>query len=222
MSRLLGLLLIPVLLLAADPYDTWAQGRPAEAMPGLIANAQAEQRWDAWLDAGLAAAASSDRGRAIACLARAHNLAPERAEPRDALRVLAAPLPTTWCERAGPLIIPGVGWGGIVILGLAGLALGCAMVLRRGWLMTAGLMGLILALPGVIAPWLDGRSSWEATVRDTQALDSTGTPQHALGAGSLLQRAATGTWANRILVHLDDGSLAYVAATDVDPTQLVP
>lgn len=217
--RWICLLVLAGLAQAADPYATWAQGRPAEALPALIASARADQRWDAWLDAGLAAAAAADRGRAIACLARAHMLAPERGEPRDALHVLAAPLPTTWCERAGPLLIPGSSWSGLAILGLAGLALGSAIaVRRRGWLITLGLVGLFLAAPGVIAPWLDGRRLWEATVRDTQVLDSTGSPQRALAAGSLVQRASTDVWAERALVRLDDGTLGYIAVTDLDPT----
>lgn len=222
--RWMALLLGAALAMAADPYAAWAQGRPAEAVQGLIAIANAEQRWDAWLDAGLAAAAADDRGRAVACLVQAHGLAPERAQPRDALRALAAPLPTTWCERAGPLVIPGTGWSGVVILGVAGLAIGAAAGLRRsrGWLLTLGIGGMLVATPGLLATWLDGRITWVATVRDTQALDSTGTPQRALATGTLLQRAATATWSNRVLIRFDDGSLAYVAEVDLDPGQLAP
>jgi hypothetical protein len=217
MSRLLLLLLALGALGAADPYDVWAQGRPHEALQPLIAAAQGSDRWDAWLDAGLAAAAASERGMAVACLAAAHNRAPERSEPREALRALGSPLPSSWCERAGPIAVPGIGWSGVILLGCAGLAFGGAISLRRGRgvYLLLGCVFSLVAAPGVAATWLDGRTTWVATVHDSAALDSTGTPLRALPAGSLLEQAGDEVWAGRRLVRLGDGSLAYVATSDL-------
>ncbi|MCK6491694.1 MAG: hypothetical protein L6R48_25900 [Planctomycetes bacterium] len=207
------------LLAAADPYDAWSQGRPAEAVAPLVAAARADGRWDSWLDAGLAAAAASDYGRAIACLAEANRAAPERSEPRDALRALGAALPLTYSERVGPIALPGVGWAGVALLGAAGLALGGAWALRRGRgaVLTAGVAAVVVAVPGVVAPWLDARVHWVATVRATHALDSTGAPLRALPAGTLLVHPPAAAWSGRVLVRLGDGSLAFVPAADLDP-----
>lgn len=220
MSRiLLALLLAATALLAADPYDAWAQGRPAEAVRPLVELAQQGGRWDAWLDAGLAAAAAGDRGLAVGCLVAAHNRAPEQAAPREALRVLGTALPTSWCERAGPVGLPGMGWNGVIVLTVAGLALGAAAAMRRGRgvCLLLGIVAVLAALPGVAATWMDARRTWLATVRDSAALDSTGTPLRALPAGSLLELASDEIWAGRQLVRLGDGSLAYVARVDVTP-----
>lgn len=222
MSRVLrccAALLCAAVMAAADPYDAWAQGRPAEAMQALLAQARSTARWDLWLDAGLAAAAAGDRGLAVACLAEAMNRAPERSEPRTALRTLGHELPASFSERAGPVGRPGQGWTAVCLLAAAGLAIGVAMMTRRrrsAWLAAAGI-ATALAAPGQAATFVDGRTTWMGTLRDSAALDSTGTPLRALPAGSLLQRAADGTWAGRILVRMDDGSLAYVAQADVTP-----
>lgn len=216
MRRLLLLLLAGcTLLTAADPYAAWAQGRPAESVPALIA--AAGERWDGWFDAGLAAAAAGDRGRAVACLARAHDLAPERPEPRDALRALAAPLPATWCERAGPFAAPGQGPLGAALAALAGLCLGGAGLLRRGRQATLALgAALLLAVaPGALALWLDGRTAWTANVRDTSLLDSAGNPLRDLPAGTLLERLPQPAWNGRVVVRMPDGGSAFLATADL-------
>ena len=213
------LVAMAAVLFAADPYDAWAQGRPADALPGLLETAHATQRWDAWLDAGLAAAATGDRGRAVDCLARAHGLAPERPESGEALRALGVNLEQTWSERAGPLAWPGTGWTAVGLLGFAGLALGWGVAGRkgRGWALASAGVAVFLAAPGVGAAWWDGRTEWVGVVRDTQALDSTGTPRQALAAGTLVVREPAPVWAGRVLVRLGDGSRAYVVETDVTP-----
>lgn len=219
MRALLVLACLLPLLTAGDPYDAWAQGRPQEAVQPLLAEARAGGRWDVWFDAGLAAAAASDRGTAVACLAQAMRLAPERPEPREALRSLDVALPTGWGDRAGPLALPGSGWSGVILLGAAGLLLGLALTLRRGRVACLALAGMavFVALPGQAAGWLDGRRTWLGTVRDCSALDSTGTPLRALPAGSLVEQAADGLWAGRVLVRLGDGTMAYLAHSDVTP-----
>ncbi len=217
--QLLPLLLLSVGLAAADPYDAWAQGRPGEAVAPLLAVARDSDRWDAWLDAGLAAAAADQRGPALACLARAHHLAPERAEPRDAMRALGADLPTTWCERAGPIGLPGTGWSGVALCALAGLLLGGCWLLRRGRLLAAfaGASLLVVSAPGLAAMWLDRGQERLCAVRDTHALDSTGSPQQAIAAGTMLLRSGDTVWAQRVLVRLPDGSQAWVAQADITP-----
>ena len=215
-------LLLPLLLAglaAADPYAVWAQGRPGEAVAPLLQAARDSGRWDAWLDAGLAAAAAGQRGPALACLARAHHLAPERAEPREALRTLGTDLPTTWCERAGPIGLPGTGWSAVALCGVAGLLLGGCWLLRRGRLLAALAGGglLLVVAPGQAAMWLDRSHERLCAVRDTHALDSTGTPQQAIAEGTLLIRSSAEEWAQRVLVRLPDGSQAWVAQADVTP-----
>ena len=214
--KALPLLLIVSLLSSADPYADWSQGRPAEAVAPLISQAQFTGRWDAWLDAGLAAAAANRRGDALACLALEHNAAPERREPRDGLRLLGAPLPTTWCERAGPIGLPGYGWAGVVLLAVAGLALGTGVARRRTWLLVGGGLLIVVAAPGVIAMHLDGAQPWVCAVRDTQALDSTGAPLRSVPEGTLL-RSSGRTWNQRSAVALPDGQACWVPTVDLTP-----
>ncbi len=218
MIRLLLLVLMFAGAGAADPYAAWVQGRPAEAMAPLVAAAEANGRWDAWLDAGLAAAAAGRRGEALASLTEAHRLAPEHSEPRNAMRALGTALPTTWCERAGPLAIPGTGWIGIIVLLVAGCCLGagCARGRARWPLLGGGTLLLFLALPGAVAPHLDRAAGWCATVRDTAVMDSAGVPGRALPEGSLLRRAGS-AWGERSLVLLPDGTHGWVADSDLRP-----
>lgn len=212
---LLGLLLGTGV--AEDPYETWAQGRPAEALPTLIA--QAGDHWDRWQDAGLAAAAAGDQGRAVACLARAMTLAPEEADPRRALRALGVECPPSWHERAGPLGLPGRGWSGVVLLALAGVALGWAAVGRRHR-RSAGFLGaalVVVILPGQLASVVDGQHHWAATVRPTHLLDHAGVPLAPLAAGTLLRLPDRAGWSGRVVVALPDGREGFLAAADVNP-----
>jgi hypothetical protein len=216
--RLLLLVMLIAGAAAADPYDAWVQGRPAEALAPLIAAAQASGRWDAWLDAGLAAAAADQRGEALACLAQAHRRAPERSEPLNAMRALGAAVPTTWCERAGPLAIPGAGWTGIIVLLATGVCLGAGGARGRArWpLLAGGTLLLFIALPGAVAPHIDRAAGLCATVRDTAVMDSAGVPGRALPAGSLVRRTGS-AWADRSLVQLPDGSHGWLADSDLRP-----
>ncbi len=220
--RSLLLMMCSVCVSAADPYDAWAQGRPNEAVAPLIATAIATDRWDAWLDAGLAAAAARRNGPALACLAAAHQRAPERSEPRDGMRALGAALPTTWCERVGPIGVPGMGWCGVTLLAVAGLLLGGAWMLQRGrgWALTIAGLLILACAPGVVAMHLDRAHHWVCTVRETQALDSSGTPQRALAEGTLLQCDTTRSFGHRTLIRLSDGSEALVATVDLDPESM--
>jgi hypothetical protein len=200
-----------------DPYGPWSQGRPGESLDLLLSRAKATDRWDAWYDAGLAAAAAGDKGQAVSCLVAAHHRNPVATEPRAALRALDVPLPATWVERAGPIAIPGSGWAGVALLGVAGLALGYGAVRwKRRRLVLAGLAVGMIAAPGVIAVLRDAEVPWAAVVHDTQALDSTGTPIKPLPAGTLVQKEQDATWAGRTVVRLLDGQVVLVAAADTD------
>lgn len=66
-------------------HTAWQQGRPSEALPSLIAQAQASQRWDDYYDCGICALAVEDEGRAIVALLTAHRLAPDEDRPRGAV-----------------------------------------------------------------------------------------------------------------------------------------
>ena len=200
-----------------DPYGPWSQGRPSESLDLLLSRAKATDRWDAWYDAGLAAAAAGDKGQAVSCLVAAHHRNPVAAEPRAALRALDVPLPATWIERAGPIGIPGSGWAGVALLGVAGLALGYGAVRwKRRRLILAGLAVGMIAAPGVIAVLRDAEVPWAAVVHDTQALDSTGAPLKPLPAGTLVQKEQDATWAGRSVVRLLDGQVVLVASADTE------
>ncbi len=204
----------------ADPYAPWSQGRPGESLDLLLGRARSTDRWDAWYDAGLAAAAAGDKGQAVSYLVTAHQRNPAAAQPRDALRALEVPLPTTWLERAGPLGIPGSGWAGVALMGVAGLALGYGLVRlrrtpgRRGAVIVGAFGLAAIAAPGVIATLSDAEVPWITVVHDTQALDSTGAPIKALPAGTLVRREPGDAWAGRAPVRLDDGKVVLIALRD--------
>ena len=199
----------------SDPYTPWSQGRPGESLDLLLGRARTTDRWDAWYDAGLAAAAAGDKGQAVSCLVAAHRRNPAASEPREALRALDVPLPATWVERAGPFGIPGTGWIGVALLGVAGLALGYGVVRRRrGGLILAGFALMGAAAPGVVAVLRDAEVPWAAVVHDTQALDSTGAPIRALPAGTLVRKEQDEPWAGRSVVRLLDGQVVLVASAD--------
>ncbi len=214
-----GLLLLLVVASARgadDPYQLWSHGRPQEAIPALLLRAQDSDRWDAWLDLGLAAAAAGDRGRAAVWLVAARARAPERDEPRAALRALGAELPPSWHSRCGPLAWPGSGWPGVAVLGLIGIALGYAALARHG--RAAGLLvaflGAVVVAPGLCARILDGRLALVAVVRDTQLLDSTGSPAGAVGGGTVAVQESETPWSGRLRVALADGRRGYLAISD--------
>ncbi len=219
-ALLLALLLgaLAPLVGADDPYAVWSAGHPAAAIPALYATAQASGRWDAWLDLGLAAAAAEDRPRAAAWLAEAARRAPERREPREALRALdpAQGVALSWSERLGPLTWPGTGWTAVTLLAAAGLALGLALAgrRRRGTVAFIGCAALVAVSPGQIAQLHDARHELFATVRDSHLLDSAGNPGDALPAGTVAEREAQPLWAGRVLVHLADGRRGYLAIVD--------
>ena len=214
------ILFLPALLwplfAADDPYAAWGHGRPQDAIAALHARAENEQRWDAWLDAGLAAAAANRHGEAIAWTLTAHQMAPERSEPRQALRALNVTLPVGWVDRLGPLILPGQGWVGIILLCLGAACLGyslCTNRQRTGTLITGCLL-LLIALPGRIAIDHDQTRSLISAVRDTLLYDSAGKPMTAIASGSILYRDQTDAWADRILVVLNDGTRGFVPVVD--------
>jgi hypothetical protein len=201
---------------AEDPYQLWSHGRPQEAIPALLVQAQDSDRWDAWLDLGLAAAAAGDRGRAAAWLVAAHARAPERDEPRAALRALGSELPPSWFARCGPLAWPGCGWSAVALLGLSGSALGFALAAKRGRAvgLVVALLGALAVAPGLCARLLDGRLALVAVVHDTQLLDSTGSPTGAVSGGTVAVQDSQTPWSGRWRVTLPDGRRGYLAISD--------
>lgn len=201
----------------ADLYGPWSQGRPAESLDLLLGRAKATDRWDAWYDAGLAAAAAGDKGQAVSCLVAAHVRNPAAAAPRDALRALDVPLPITWVERAGPFGVPGSGWAGVVLFALAGGLIGYgAFRWQKKGVFIAGAGVALLAAPGVFAALRDAEVPWAAVVHDTQALDSTGAPLRSLPAGTLVRQEQSEPWAGRTVVRLLDGQVVMVAQGDAE------
>jgi hypothetical protein len=201
---------------AEDPYQLWSHGRPHDAIPALLLQAQSSDRWDAWLDLGLAAAAAGERGRAAVWLVAARARAPERDEPRAALRALGAELPPTWYSRCGPLAWPGCGWPGVALLGLIGTALGYAAVARAGRALAllVALLGALVVAPGLCARILDGRLALVAVVRDTELLDSTGSPTGAVAGGTVAVQESQTPWSGRLRVALADGRRGYLEIAD--------
>ncbi|HYE06627.1 MAG TPA: hypothetical protein VEL07_14010 [Planctomycetota bacterium] len=200
---------------AEDAYAAWERGDPAASLAALSERAHATDRWDAWLDAGLAAAAAGERGQAAAALLAAHRRAPERAEPRQALAAIGATLPPGWLDRLGPIAWPGLGWSGAALATLAGLALAFGAARRRGRWIAIGVLAALAAAPGQIASWRDRRVPLAAIVADTHLYDSAGAAGAALGAGTLVERDAHQPWAGRRLVRTPDGAKGYVAAADL-------
>lgn len=201
---------------ADDPYAAWGHGRPQDAIASLHQQAIASDRWEAWLDLGLAALAAKRDGDGTAWLLAAHQRAPERPEPRQALRVLGLTPPIGWLDRLGPLAVPGLGWGGLVLITLAGLLLGyglCAPRRRPGMvLIGAGL--LLVTLPGRIAWEHDQGRLLVTAVRDSQLYDSAGRPIAAIAAGTLLEQESAEVWAERILVHDAQGRRGHLPLAD--------
>lgn len=200
---------------ADDPYAAWGHGRPQDAIAGLYERAQQSNRWDDWCDLGLAALAADRQGDGTAWLVNAHRLAPEQRAPRQALRATDVTLPNGWLDTLGPLALPGLGWSGLVLLCLGGLALGYAVVARRR--MPPALIGvglLLIALPGRVAYDHDRGRLLVATVRDSQLYDSAGRPIGAVPEGTVLEQESTQVWAERILVHDQQGRRGHLPLAD--------
>ena len=201
---------------ADDPYAAWGHGRPQDAIAPLHQRASASDRWDAWLDLGLAAIAAGRRNDGTAWLLAAHRRAPERSEPRQALRTLDVVPPVGWLDRLGPLALPGTGWTGLTLITLAGALLGYGLGARR-WRMQALLIGAglaLIALPGRIAWEHDQGRLLVATVRDSQLYDSAGRPIAAIAAGTVLEQETAEVWAERILVHDGEGRRGHLPVAD--------
>lgn len=201
---------------ADDPYATWGHGRPQDAIAGLYERATTSDRWDAWFDLGLAALAAGREGEGTAWLLAAHRRAPERAEPRQALRAIEVTPPSGWLDRLGPLASPGLGWSGLALLTLAGLTIGYGLCARRQRLaaLLIGATLLLLALPGRVAWEHDRGRLLVAAVRDSQLYDSAGRPITAIPAGTVLEQESTDVWAERILVHDAQGNRGHLPVAD--------
>ena len=201
-----------------DPYAAWAQGRPQEAITALGAVARTTNRWDAWMDLGLAHANAGETGKAAAAFIVAHRSAAERPEPVAALRSLGATPPVTWIERLGPAALPGVGWQGVGLGILAGLGLGWAALgtRRRTAAAVIGTIALVGVLPGQIALRLDSAEPWAATLHESRLYDSAGNPGNPLPAATLVWRLGE-AWSGRIPIELTDGRRGFVPAGDLGP-----
>lgn len=214
--RIIAATLIVCCVSAEDPYQTWAQGRPAEALPGLLAAAQASDApWQRWYDLGLAAHAAGQPGLAVAALLTAQQRAPWASEPRLALRQTGTPLPAAAMDVLGPLPALALSWPGLVLAGTAGALLGWALYRRRvlpG--LGAGLLLLLLA-PGLVLACWPG-PAWCTVLGDSTLVDSTGAPQRGgeLAPGTLLRREPREPWAGRVLVTTPDGRSGWVAESD--------
>ncbi len=205
-------------LLPAATDDAWAQGRPAETLPALVAEAERTATWHAWQDAALCAAAAGERGQAAAYLMEARRRAPGRDEPRQAMAVLGIAGPVLLTDRIGPIAIPGSGWAGVAVLLIAGLAIGAWIMPWRGprqvWLPVVAVVALLLAGPGVVAAWIDAADRHAATIHDTQLLDATGAPVTALTAGTVVEVVGP-AWSHRLPVRLEDGRSGFIPAGDL-------
>lgn len=201
---------------ADDPYAAWGHGRPQDAIVSLHQQAVASDRWDAWFDLGLAALAAGRQGDGIAWLLAAHQRAPERPEPRQALRAIQVTPPSGWLDRLGPVAIPGLGWGGVVLITLGGLLLGYGICARRRrpTMLLIGTGLLLVTAPGRIAWEHDQGRLLVAAVRDSQLYDSAGRPIVAIPAGTVLEQESPEVWAERILVHDAQGNRGHLPLAD--------
>ena len=199
-----------------DPYAAWGHGRPQDAIAELHRQATTSNRWDAWFDLGLAACAAGRQGDGAAWLVTAHRLAPERLEPRQALRAAQVNLPLGWLDRLGPLALPGLGWLGLTCIALGGITLGfaCAIRGRRTMPVLIGGALLLSALPGRIAWEHDHARQLVVTVRNSQLYDSSGHPIAAIAAATVLEQESLTAWAERILVHDEAGQRGHLPLAD--------
>ncbi len=228
LPRLMILLLLTASATAAarsDPienaYAAISQGRPAEAITSLHAHARDSQAWDRWYDCANAAWAAGRPGHAAAWFLHAATLAPAEPAPRAALAAMDIEPPPTWIGRMGLLGLLLRGVAGLGLLFCGGALLGWALLgLRRHRLVAAvaGAVLLTVALPVQIALQVDHArlAQWNAVVRDTHLLSSTGTPTRPLPAGTLVRRLPREPWAGQVLVDLGNGRRGYVALADLD------
>ena len=199
-----------------DPYAAWGHGRPQDAIAELHRQATTSNRWDAWFDLGLAACAAGRQADGAAWLVTAHRLAPERVEPRQALRAAQVNLPLGWLDRLGPLALPGLGWLGLTCIALGGITLGfaCAICGRRTMPVLIGGALMLSALPGRIAWEHDHARQLVVTVRNSQLYDSSGHPIAAIAAATVLEQESSTAWAERILVHDEAGQRGHLPLAD--------
>jgi hypothetical protein len=199
---------------ATAARDAWAQGRPGEALPYLLADAQRAGTWQAWTDAGLCAADAGDHGEAVAALWTARRLAPAAPEPAAALVTLSAATPVLWTDRLGPVAWVGAGWWAIPLLAAAGALAGWAIARRepRAGLAMAAILAVVV--PGVVAGWRDRLDPHRIVRTPTQLLDATGAAVAPLAAGTPV-RLAGEPWAGRSAVRTADGRAGFVDPADL-------
>lgn len=219
MSTCLRLIIATALLsslIGDDAYAAWSAGRPAESLPHLYERAQSSDRWDAWLDLGLCAAAADRHGAATVWLLEAQRRAPARSEPRQALAALGTILPEGYVARLGGFAAPGAGIVALPLGILAGLLLGYAVLGRRGRAtsLMLGAAALVIITPGSVAAWADGRHHWVGTASETQLLDSTGTPVRTMAEATVVECVPGDVWNGRIAVRLSDGTQGWLALAD--------
>ncbi|MFW5859807.1 MAG: hypothetical protein ACOCYP_07240 [Planctomycetota bacterium] len=202
-------------------YAAISQGRPAEAVGPLHAHARGSQVWHRWYDCANAAWAAGHPGHAAAWFLHAATLAPAEPAPRAALAAMELDPPPTWIARMGLLGVLLRGVAGLGLLFCGGALLGWALLGPRRHRLVAAVAGAVLltvALPVQIALQLDRAhlAQWNAVVRNTHLLSSTGTPTRPLPAGTLVRRLPREPWAGQVLVDLGNGRRGYVALADLD------
>jgi hypothetical protein len=199
---------------AEDPYAPWMQGRPAESVQRLLAQAQHHNRWSDWYDCGLAAAAAGQRGAAVYSLLRAYRQGPIHHEPLQALRGLGIAMPSSWCERVGVLAWPGNGWYGLVLLSTSGAILGLRVVRPLPRLVTQmAVICVLLAVPGALCSWHDASIPLLAVVDDSSLLDSTGNVLATVSSGTVVRQVDPQPWNGRVLV-VAVGKHGWLPVTD--------
>ena len=173
--------------------------------------------WSEAHNAGVAALAGGERIDAARAFLLAHRAAPERPEPRLGLRQAGVPLPVTWCEHLGVLVLPGSGWCVLVLALVAGVALGVALLARpgRGWLVIFGVLSVVVILPGQLARGLDSAVDWVVVPRDTVLTAIDGGVIARLDAGALVERADRPAWQGRVLVQGLDGRAGWLPVQDL-------
>jgi hypothetical protein len=202
-----------------DPYAIWGHGRPHDAIAPLIEHAKITGRWDAWLDAALAAAAAEQTGDSIAYALIAHQLAPHETAPRQTLKSLNASVFPGWSDRLGPLAIPGSGLIGVIILSLGALLLGFCLTGKKYRLATGivGIFLLLIALPGRFAFDHDSKRGLLSAVRASILYDTTGAPTHEIPLGTVVRPLDHKPWAGRLLVETTDNKRGFIPLVDVTP-----
>ena len=187
-----------------DPYLSWNQGRPAEALPLLLQRAETTPHWSHWYDAGLCAAAAGQNVSARLALLRAYHLAPWQEQPQQVLQLMDIAPPPLWLSRLGPWAEVADGWWALLLCGVIGCSAAWLLLVRRQRKLALALcfVSCVALLPPLVLRSAADRAQWAVLHDDVALLDASGLPQQTLAAGTVLDVEAGATPQGQLRVRV--------------------